>query len=132
MKALRKVCRLPFNSSTNGSFKGYLREPQSTLCSKMWGIPVESFLQKNMSHHQYLLIILPSSSLNKSKSWNPNANHLQQYNLTQFCEYICARKSNTLELIVNLLQILKNVILWPTEEKADEILATVRKPTGKV
>ena len=33
--ALRKVFSEPFMSSTNGSLTGYLREPQSTACSRM-------------------------------------------------------------------------------------------------
>ena len=33
---------LVFNSSTKGSFIGYFRLPQSTLCSRMWNTPVES------------------------------------------------------------------------------------------
>jgi hypothetical protein len=33
---LRKVCREPFMSSTNGSLMGYLRDPQSTECSWGW------------------------------------------------------------------------------------------------
>eukprot|EP00961_Rhodomonas_salina_P289996 3918611-Rhodomonas_salina.1 len=32
----------PLSSSTKGSFTGYLRDPHSTECSRMWGIPVES------------------------------------------------------------------------------------------
>ena len=30
-----------FMSSTKGSLMGYLRDPQSTECSRMWGMPVE-------------------------------------------------------------------------------------------
>ena len=39
--ALRKVFREPLMSSTKGSLMGYLREPHSTECSRMWGMPVE-------------------------------------------------------------------------------------------
>ena len=41
--ALRKVLMLLFKSSTNGSFTGYFSLPHSTLCSRMWNTPVESF-----------------------------------------------------------------------------------------
>ncbi len=40
--ALRKVLSELFISSTNGSLIGYLRDPQSTECSRMWATPVES------------------------------------------------------------------------------------------
>ena len=35
--ALRKVFKDPLMSSTKGSLMGYLREPHSTECSRMWG-----------------------------------------------------------------------------------------------
>ena len=38
--AFKKVFKEPFTNSTNGSFSGNSREPQSTLCSRMWGTPV--------------------------------------------------------------------------------------------
>ena len=41
--AFKKVFREPFTSSTKGSFTGNFSDPQSTLCSRMWGTPVESF-----------------------------------------------------------------------------------------
>ena len=40
--ALRKVLSELFISSTNGSLMGYLRDPHSTECSRMWATPVES------------------------------------------------------------------------------------------
>ena len=40
--ALRKVLSEPLSISTNGSFTGKRREPQSTECSRMCGTPVSS------------------------------------------------------------------------------------------
>ena len=40
--ALRKVFIELLMSSTKGFLTGYLREPQSTECSRMWATPVES------------------------------------------------------------------------------------------
>ena len=37
-----KVAHEPFSSSMNSSFTGYLREPESTACSRMWATPVWS------------------------------------------------------------------------------------------
>src|SRR5712692_4396817 len=40
--AFRNVCSEPLISSTNGSLTGYLRDPHSTACSRMWAIPLEA------------------------------------------------------------------------------------------
>ena len=40
--ALRNVLSELFMSSTNGSLIGYLRDPHSTECSRIWATPVES------------------------------------------------------------------------------------------
>ena len=65
VNALRKVLREPLRSATNGSFTGYLSDPQRTECSMIWKTPV---LFSGMVLNIIAKVLLLSSRSMKSSS----------------------------------------------------------------
>ena len=55
--ALRKVLSELFISSTNGSLIGYLRDPHSTECSRMWATPVEIGGRRREGDAEHLVLV---------------------------------------------------------------------------